>query len=654
MINYLSLFSGIGGFEYGIKQSKNGDKFNCIGFSEVDNYAKSIYIRRFPTHKDLGDAREIDPKELQDFELLVGGFPCQAFSLSGKRQGFDDTRGTLFFEIARICEEKKPKYLLLENVKGLLSHDRGRTFKKILGVLSELGYDVQWQIYNSSHFGVPQNRERLYLKGYFRAKCGREILSQKGNRIKALDRLDSPKIRKVGNLSNTNHGGKNVYSKDGLSPTLCSESIPKNGVNIVENEVKLKPVKFNRQVRKRIHSTDYGELCEFLRKHKKAANATMVEISERLGVSKSEVDHWFRTDKYFAPPPPEVWDELKKMLDIKDDKYDAFITEFEYVDGVYEIDKRAYDETGLGSALTCNGESLVKVNKVGNINPSGHSQSGIVYGDDGLCGALCSTDHKNPPKVVNKDDVRIKVAGNVNPNGKDQSGIVYDTDGLCRTLTATDDKHPARIVVRGNLSNTNHRGEDVFDVNGLSRTLTETNYKHPLKIMEEDERKIVRVGSTNGHQSGDIYGVDGLCPTLCGFDKAKSITKIKEPSDNASTLKFKTNTNKGYDEVTTGDGVRLCHPSSTKARGRTQKGQTGALSTSSDWGTVDRDFRIRRLTPRECERLQAFPDDWTRYGKDGEEISDTQRYKCLGNAVTTTVISYIIDTMFGETNDCGT
>ena len=83
------------------------------------------------------------------------------------------------------------------------------------------------------------------------------------------------------------------------------------------------------------------------------------------------------------------------------------------------------------------------------------------------------------------------------------------------------------------------------------------------------------------------------------------------------------------------------------ARGRTQKGQTGALSTGSDWGTVDRDYRIRRLTPRECERLQAFPDDWTRYGKDGEEISDTQRYKCLGNAVTTTVITHIANNMFG-------
>ena len=117
---------------------------------------------------------------------------------------------------------------------------------------------------------------------------------------------------------------------------------------------------------------------------------------------------------------------------------------------------------------------------------------------------------------------------------------------------------------------------------------------------------------------------------------------------NVPMMKLKTNTEKGYDEVETGDGVRLCHPSSTKARGRSQKGQTGALSTSSDWGTVERDYRIRRLTPRECERLQAFPDDWSRYGVDGEEISDTQRYKCLGNAVTTTVVTFIANDMFRE------
>ena len=507
-MKYLSLFSGIGGFELGLE---NADKeFECIGFSEIDKYAKSIYLGHFPRHTDLGDASEIDPKEIEDFELLVGGFPCQAFSLSGKRLGFDDTRGTMFFEIARILNEKRPKYFLLENVKGLLSHDGGRTYKKILGVLSELGYDVEWEIYNSCDFGVPQNRERLYLKGYSRAECGREILSQKRNRTKT--------------------------------------------------DVRLKPIKFNRQVRKRVHTTDYKELCAFLRSHKRAANASLAFISEELGVKKSEVAHWFRTDDYFAPPPSEVWDDLKKILNITDDKYDAFITEWVYEDGVFEMDKRAYDENGLSSTLTCNGESLV----------------GVDF------------------------EPKINVVDNTSPS--------------------------------------NHWGDDVFGEDGLTRSVTASNHKHPLKVrVRKDDTKVKVLGSTSptDHWGKRVYDTEGISPTLV----SQSLHK--------NGIRIKTNTTKGYDEVTSGDGIRLCHPTSTTARGRTEKGQTGALSTGSDWGTVERDYRIRRLTPRECERLQAFPDDWTLYGKDGEMISDTQRYKCIGNAVTTTVVTYIANTMFG-------
>lgn len=110
-MRYLSLFSGIGGFEYGIQQSNI--EMECVGFAEIDKYAKSIYQKHFPSHIDFGDVREIRTEELPDFDLLVGGFPCQAFSIAGKRRGFDDTRGTLFFEIARILKDKKPRYLLL-------------------------------------------------------------------------------------------------------------------------------------------------------------------------------------------------------------------------------------------------------------------------------------------------------------------------------------------------------------------------------------------------------------------------------------------------------------------------------------------------------------------------------------------------------------
>ena len=117
------------------------------------------------------DARTIDPAALPDIDLICGGFPCQSFSIAGRRGGFTDTRGTLFFEIARLAAAKRPRYLLLENVPGLLSHDEGRTFQTILNALDELGYDVAWQVLNSKDLGVPQSRNRVYIVGYLRGKC---------------------------------------------------------------------------------------------------------------------------------------------------------------------------------------------------------------------------------------------------------------------------------------------------------------------------------------------------------------------------------------------------------------------------------------------------------------------------------------------------
>ena len=194
MNKYFSLFSGIGGFELGIEQAnksrlqmaeqtrkecdilgqgnnENSAKWDggifCAGFSEIDRYAVQIYKSHF-NHKEYGNVQQINWDNVEDFELLVGGFPCQAFSMAGKRKGFKDTRGTLFFEIARAAQEKQPRLLLLENVKGLLSHDKGKTFGVILNTLDELGYNIQWQVLNSKNFGVPQNRERVFIIGHLR------------------------------------------------------------------------------------------------------------------------------------------------------------------------------------------------------------------------------------------------------------------------------------------------------------------------------------------------------------------------------------------------------------------------------------------------------------------------------------------------------
>jgi DNA (cytosine-5)-methyltransferase 1 len=151
------------------------EEWECVGFSEIDKYAIQCYQSHFPGHKNYGNARDIDPMAIPDFDMLCGGFPCQAFSIAGKRMGFEDTRGTLFFEIARIVKVKRPRILFLENVKGLLNHDEGRTFATILATLDELGYNAEWEVLNSKNFGVPQNRERVFIIGHLRGAGGQQI-----------------------------------------------------------------------------------------------------------------------------------------------------------------------------------------------------------------------------------------------------------------------------------------------------------------------------------------------------------------------------------------------------------------------------------------------------------------------------------------------
>ena len=167
-ITYFSTFSGVGGFEIGIQKAIPNAK--CVGMSEIDKQAISILKHKFKGVKNYGDITKIKTEQLPNFDMLCGGFPCQAFSIAGKRMGFEDTRGTLFFELARIAKSKRPKILFLENVAGLLSHEEGRTITTILKTLDELGYDAEWQVLNSKHFGVPQNRERIIIVGHLRGQ----------------------------------------------------------------------------------------------------------------------------------------------------------------------------------------------------------------------------------------------------------------------------------------------------------------------------------------------------------------------------------------------------------------------------------------------------------------------------------------------------
>src|SRR5699024_347989 len=152
------IFAGIGGFRRGL-ESFGGD---CVFSSEIDKFASQAYEVMYGD-KPSGDITKVEAKDIPDHDVLASGFPCQSFSVAGNRGGFEDARGTLFFEVARIADEKKPKAILTENVKGLVGHDKGKTLDTIVKTLNDIGYRVDFEVLNSKYFGVPQNRERIFI-----------------------------------------------------------------------------------------------------------------------------------------------------------------------------------------------------------------------------------------------------------------------------------------------------------------------------------------------------------------------------------------------------------------------------------------------------------------------------------------------------------
>lgn len=168
-IKTIDLFSGIGGFALGLQNA--GYELEEHYFSETDKHAIANYKYNFPNAKHIGNAKSVRGEDFEGIDIITAGFPCQPFSIAGKRRGFEDARGTLFFEIARICSVAKPKSLVLENVKGLLNHDGGRTISIIYQTLTDIGYTVEFQVVNTKWF-LPQNRERIYIVGHLATNGG--------------------------------------------------------------------------------------------------------------------------------------------------------------------------------------------------------------------------------------------------------------------------------------------------------------------------------------------------------------------------------------------------------------------------------------------------------------------------------------------------
>lgn len=257
MIKFIDLFAGIGAFRLGFEHIN----YKCVFSSELDKHAQEMY---FANYNDFpsGDITKINVKDIPSFDVLTGGFPCQPFSIAGEKKGFDDARGTLFFDILRILKYHKPKVVVLENVKHFKNHDNGRTLKTVLRLLEEEGYTTSWDLLNAKDFGVPQNRERTIIIGsldgvefdfnQLKKTTGiklKDILECEENKFEYLNEseytlIDNPveqpsglifagyrnkNIRTNGVRPNTEHLSRvhkqpnRIYSSEGTHPTLSSQ-----------------------------------------------------------------------------------------------------------------------------------------------------------------------------------------------------------------------------------------------------------------------------------------------------------------------------------------------------------------------------------------------------------------------------------------------
>lgn len=368
---YIDLFAGIGGFSFAAQ--KHGGKL--VFASEIDKFAAEAFevIHGF---KPDGDITKIHEDDVPDHDLILGGFPCQAFSVAGRRRGLEDARGTLFFDIARIAQAKKPKALVLENVKGLINHDKGKTFELMLTMLNEIGYVVDFEVLNSKYFGVPQNRERVFIVAVRSDLIDTEPWEPKGSTIvpkakrRLADKLDTF------NLAWSTERGEAKRLRDILEPEVDENfylSEDKTAKLISELEEK---------------SPENGGKLGFL--------PTPDGINNTLrsgGAGSLTAKHCY--DRIAIPAPRDA--VMVGLLDIKGQ----------------ENTRRVYSPEGVSPTLTTMGGGN-REPKIANIEVIGHTgtggQRGRVISGQGLSPCLSATESKQPTQIAVREAPNNEIA----------------------------------------------------------------------------------------------------------------------------------------------------------------------------------------------------------------------------------------------------
>ena len=374
MLRVFEAFAGYGSQSIALRNL--GIEYEVVAISEIDKYAIKAYEAIHGPTNNLGDISKIDPKDIPDHDLFTYSFPCQDLSVAGKQAGLGKgTRSGLLYECEKVIEAKKPKYLLLENVKNLVGKKFKPQFDEWLSYLEGLGYTNYWKVLNAKNYGVPQNRERVFVVSILGKhepyefpkpipldKCIADILEDEvdekyylsediqkrfkiTNQNKNIIGTTKPEFRTIGQRDL-------VYNKNGIMGALVATDY-KQPKQILEHKI-------YQNVRVRKYDVDTDKLKKTLKNAKNKSGLTIKDIAHKLNINKTTVEHWFRNDNCFSIPDEDIWLDLKKLLGITTDEFDKSIMEFEIKPNEYDMSNRVYHENGIAPTLTASGESGAK------------------------------------------------------------------------------------------------------------------------------------------------------------------------------------------------------------------------------------------------------------------------------------------------------
>jgi DNA (cytosine-5)-methyltransferase 1 len=296
----IDLFAGIGGIRLGF-QKAFGSQIEFVFASEIDKYARMTYENNFDDIPH-GDITKIEPQDIPAFDFLLAGFPCQPFSHAGLKKGFDDTRGTLFFDIAKIVEFHRPKVVFLENVKGFKNHDQGNTFAVIKRTLNELGYTVFSEILNAKNFGIPQNRERIYIIAFLNQdlnftfpiggnqdiKLGNILDNQVDSKYTISDKLwEGHQRRKAEHQAKGNGFGYSLFNNESAYTSTISARYYKDGSEILIDQKNKNPRKLTPREAARLQGfpEEFKIIASDTQAYKQFGNSVAVPVVEKLATS---------------------------------------------------------------------------------------------------------------------------------------------------------------------------------------------------------------------------------------------------------------------------------------------------------------------------------------------------------------------------------